>query len=330
MTLLIAAVVLLVTIGGVHLLPLRRAAPATATAVWLSALALRALVVLLLSIIVAVAMPSTELVAAASRWCWHLVLPLLPSHLPVDGHRVGHAALALPGLGVLSAAVATAVGLTRATRLVRTALRRASLGSGPAGTVLVGGAEVTLAAAGVVRPQVVVSAGALMSLDDDELAAGLDHERGHIARRHRYVRLLAEFCFALGRLVPMARRALQEVELHLERDADRWALARRHDPVVLASAIRKAAGARHLLTPGFAALSGGDGLALRLGELLEAGERAGQKGSLRKVAFAAAAATAGAAMAAVATTAFVMVPAVLASEVLSGSGSLSSGLLCPP
>jgi hypothetical protein len=32
----------------------------------------------------------------------------------------------------------------------------------------------------------------------------------------------------------------------------------------------------------------------------------------------------------VATTAFVMVPAVLASEVLSGSGSLSSGLLCLP
>lgn len=328
MTLLIVTATLLVAIWSVHLLPLRRAAPATATALWLSALALRALVVVLLSLIAAVALPSTDLFAAASQWCWHLVVPLLPSHVPVDGHRVSHAALALPGLGVLSAAAATAIGLTRTARLVRTAVRRASLGAGPAGTVLVGGPDITLAAAGLARPRVIVSAGALLTLDEEELAAGLDHERGHIARRHRYVHLVAEGCFALGRLVPMARRALLELELHLERDADRWALARPHDPAVLASAICKAAVARRLRTPGFAPLSGGDNLDVRLGELLEAGERDWPTRHGRKVAFGAAAAAA--AVATVTTVALVMVPVVLASEVLWGSGSLSTGLLCPP
>ncbi|MGI8597150.1 MAG: M56 family metallopeptidase [Thermoleophilaceae bacterium] len=328
MTLLVIAAALLVVVSCVHLLPLRRAAPSTASALWLSALALRALVVLLLSLIVAVALPSTELFAAASRWCWHLVLPLLPTHLPVDGHRVGHAALALPGLGVLGAAGASAVGLARATRLLRTALRRASLGTGPDGTVLVGGPEVTLAAAGLARPRVVVSTGALLTLDEEELAAGLDHERGHIARRHRYVRLVAELCYALGRLVPMGRRALLELELHLERDADRWALARRHDPFALASAICKAAGARHLLSPGFTPLAGGNGLDLRLGELLEAGERKGPKRHEGKVAFGATAVAA--AVAALTTGALLMVPVVVVGEVLWGSGSLSGGLLCPP
>lgn len=328
MTLLIITAALLVPISAIHLMPLRRAAPSTATALWLSALGLRALVMLLLSFIAAVALPSTELFAAASRWCWHLVLPLLPSHLPVDGHRVGHAALALPGLGVVCAAGASAVGLTRATRLLRTALRRASLGTGPDGTVLVGGPEVTLAAAGLARPRVVVSTGALLALDEEELAAGLDHERGHIARRHRYVRLVAELCFAVGRLVPLARRALLELELHLERDADRWALGRRHNPVALASAICKAAGARHLSTPGFASLSGGNGLDLRLGELLEAGERSEPKRHEGKVALGAAAAAA--AVATLTTTALVMVPIVLAGEILWGPASLSGGLLCRP
>ncbi len=327
MTLLIIIVALLVVISVVHLMPLRRATPSTATALWLSVLALRALVVLLLSFIAAVALPSTEVFAAASRWCWHLVLPLLPSHLPVDGHRVGHAALVLPGMVLLCAAGASAAGLTRATQLVGTALRRASLGTGPEGTVLVGGPEVTLAAAGLRRPRVVVSTGALVTLDDEELAAGLDHERGHIARRHRYVRLVAELCFALGRLVPMGRRALLELELHLERDADRWALARRHDPVVLASAICKAAGARYLVSPGFTPLAGGNGLDLRLAELLDAGGRTRPKRHEGAVAFGAAAAAA--TVAAMTTTALFMVPVVVAGEILWGA-ALSGGLLCPP
>jgi beta-lactamase regulating signal transducer with metallopeptidase domain len=110
--------------------------------------------------------------------------------------------------------------------------------------VIVGGDDVLLAAAGLTHPTVVVSAGALTALDDAELAAGLEHERGHIARHHRYLLLFAEGCRALGALLPGTRRAAAELAYHLERDADAYALARSHEPLALASAICKAAGAR--------------------------------------------------------------------------------------
>jgi len=61
---------------------------------------------------------------------------------------------------------------------------------------------VLVAAAGLRKPRVVVSAGALLNLDDEELAASLDHEHGHIVRRHRYVLVAAELCRALARLFP--------------------------------------------------------------------------------------------------------------------------------
>jgi beta-lactamase regulating signal transducer with metallopeptidase domain len=96
-------------------------------------------------------------------------------------------------------------------------------------------------AAGLMRPKVVVSAGTLLLLDDAELAAGLDHERAHIRRGHRFVLLVGELCGTTARLLPGTRRAVAELAFHLERDADRWVLARRHDPLALASAICKAA-----------------------------------------------------------------------------------------
>ena len=101
----------------------------------------------------------------------------------------------------------------------------------------------------------------------DELAAGLDHERGHIARRHRFVLLFAELCRAPARLVPGTRHAVREVRFHLERDADRWALARRHDPYALAGAICKAGHGQVQQNVRVAALAGGD-VGRRLDELL--------------------------------------------------------------
>lgn len=44
-----------------------------------------------------------------------------------------------------------------------------------------------------------------------------------------------------ARFLPGTRHAQQELLLHLEQDADQYALARRHRPVALASAICKAA-----------------------------------------------------------------------------------------
>jgi beta-lactamase regulating signal transducer with metallopeptidase domain len=160
-------------------------------------------------------------------------------------------------------------GVFRAARAVRATVRRAVVAGGPRGAVIVGGPNVLLAATGVARPRVLVSAGALTALDDEELAAGLDHERGHIVRRHRFVLLFAELCRAVARFLPGTRRAVEELRYHLERDADRWALARRHDPAALAAAICKAAPAEPGGHPGVLAL-GGSKTTRRLDELLRA------------------------------------------------------------
>jgi len=120
-----------------------------------------------------------------------------------------------------------------------------------------------------------VSAGALTALDDDELAAGLDHERGHIDRRHRFVIVLCELLRAVGRFVPGGGRALAEVHFHLERDADQFALARQHDRLALASAICKAA-----MTPAAGpALShlGGSGVPERLRQLIAEPAQGGRR-----------------------------------------------------
>jgi beta-lactamase regulating signal transducer with metallopeptidase domain len=144
---------------------------------------------------------------------------------------------------------------------------RAPLGRGPQGSVIIGGDDVVLAAAGLARPTLVVSAGALARLDDAELAAAIAHERAHIRRYHRYVLLYAELCRVLGRPLPGTARAVRQLRFHIERDADRSAVRERADRLALASAICKAAtGAT--TRAGMAAL-GGDGTAARVRELLQ-------------------------------------------------------------
>ena len=133
---------------------------------------------------------------------------------------------------------------------------------------MVSGADVFVGAAGIWRPRVVVSAGALAMLDDDELRAAIDHEYGHVSRRHRFVLLVAEVCRAFGRFVPGAHHAARELRFHLERDADRWAIARCNRPVALASAICKAAVARRDGDLAFATLAGGS-VTRRVRELLD-------------------------------------------------------------
>ncbi len=147
-----------------------------------------------------------------------------------------------PAVALALSAVSVIWALTRAARAVQRQLRRLAVGPGPSGSVIVGGSSVVVAAAGISRPRVVVSAGALTAFDDAELAVSVDHEHGHIARRHRFAVVFGELCRAVGRLVPGARRAIEELEFHLERDADEYAVARLHDPLDLASAICKAAG----------------------------------------------------------------------------------------
>jgi len=250
-----------------HTLQLRRVEPAWAAAVWFASLLARAGAVLVVIGWMVILIPRSDAFVAATQWCWHAVLPYIATHLNLTGHGVGDAALLLPLIAVGISAAATTYGVVRAARMVRRYLRRFSLGPGPRGSVIVPGREILLAAAGIRRPQVLVSAGALLHLDDDELAVGLEHERAHIARRHRWLLLAGEVARGLGRAMPGASAAMNELRFHLERDADHWALRRRDDPLALASVICKAAATA--LPIGAIASLGGANVAARVTELMD-------------------------------------------------------------
>jgi len=271
----LVAALLLAAIALPHVLPLERATPALAATAWTAALALRALTVLNAALYVVLYLPHTELFTALTHWCLDTVVPLLATHFGLDGSRFGVGAIVLAAAVLAASLMSVAWGVLRATRSLWTSVRRGSIERGPSASLIVGGSTVLLAAAGIARPRVIVSAGALTALDDEELAAGLEHERGHIARRHRYVMVFAELSRGLARFLPGTRRAVQEIRYHLERDADRWALAHRHDPYALAAAICKATMPRSSRGPWVASLGGGDATR-RVDELLGDGmERPG-------------------------------------------------------
>jgi bla regulator protein blaR1 len=255
----IAGLALLAVIGVTlpHALRLDSARPATAAILWTAALTLRALTAVLAALYLVLVLPETSVFKFLTHWCVHSALAAIGVHADFHGHAIGGAAVLTPPALIALSVLAALVGTMRAARAVAATLCRASLGAGPQNSVIVGGPEVLVAAAGLIHPKVVVSAGALTVLDDEELAAGLAHENGHIARRHHLALAYAELCRAIARMLPGTRRAVQELRFHLERDADDWAVRRHHDPVALASAICKAAttGASH--DPRMVTLGGG-------------------------------------------------------------------------
>jgi Zn-dependent protease with chaperone function len=252
---LVLAVAVACAIGLPHLLPLQRARPWVAATAWMAVLALRAATATSLAFFTFVVLPRTDYFEMIAHRCWHAIVPLLQAHLGLNGHDVGEFAALLPVFVLAGSLVSALWALRRAARAVGRLIRRDAVEGGPDGSLIVGGQPVVVAAAGIRRPRVVVSAGALMALDDAELAASLEHERGHIARRHRFVLLVAQLCRALARLLPGTRAAVAELAFHLERDADEYAVRRRHDPAALATAICKAAGAAEP-SPAFAGLGG--------------------------------------------------------------------------
>jgi len=255
--------------GIPHLLPLRRVTPVSAAAIWLSALSLRALAIVLGLGWLILFFPGTSMFDALTHWCWRHVVSG-----GVNGHDVGHVTTLVPAaLGTLSL-LSVGLALRRGGRVVRSRLARAR-STGPAESVIVGGPDVSLAVVGFLRPRVVVSAGALLQLDDAELEAALAHEQAHIVRWHRYVLLYGELCGALGRVLPGTRAALRELAFQLERDADRWALTGAVDREALAGALRKAA-----RPPGSTALAlSGSTIEQRLREILD-GRRETRRGAV--------------------------------------------------
>jgi Zn-dependent protease with chaperone function len=265
------AIVAIVGVGILlpHLLALQQAAPATATLLWLSSLALRALTGLFACIFLLFSLPRTDAFESVTHWCLHAVLPGIAEQLNVEGHHIGDLTLFAPGVALVLSLLVVCSQVARAARAARRLVEGHALGSGPQDSVIVGGTEIVLAVAGLAHPRIVVSAGALASLDDAELAAGLDHERAHIARHHRFVMLTAYALWALGWMVPGARHATRQIAFHLERDADLWALRRRNDRLALASVICKAAMVAQAARPPAVANLGETGVRERLGQLLE-------------------------------------------------------------
>ena len=145
----------------------------------------------------------------------------------VEGHGLADVALYLPGIALSLSLLYMCYRTAQSARHARQLIERDVLGDGPRESLIVSGTGVLFAVAGVIRPRIVVSAGALIWLDDEELDAALDHERAHIVRRHRFVMLLAVAFAALGRAIPGTHRAIRELAYQLERDADRWALQQR-------------------------------------------------------------------------------------------------------
>jgi hypothetical protein len=274
MTLAVAAAVA-AAIALPHHLPLSRVAPMLGASIWLFALTLRALACVFAAMFVLFSLPATRLFEVLTHWCWHAVLPLVGTHLPLEGHRLGDTATLLPGLFLAVSTLSVVWALMRTAHAVHKMLRRHALAGGPMGSVIVPDGDVLVAAAGLRRPTVVVSAGALCAFDDEELAASVDHERGHIVRHHRFLLVLGELCRTVGRFVPGAAPALGQLHFHLERDADEYALARQHDPLALASAICKAAGASTPI-PAALALEGDGDVVDRLRLLTSGSPRGGR------------------------------------------------------
>jgi Peptidase family M48 len=262
-----------ITAAGIvlpHMLRLQRVAPITAVVLWLNSLALRGLASLLAAIYLLFFFPGTELFVELTHWCAHVAPPGIGSDLAVEGHGLASLALYVPGVVLAVSLMSSCVVILRDIRAARRLVARHAVGLGPRNSLIVGGSDVLFAAAGLIHPRVVVSAGALASLDDGELAAGLNHEAGHIARRHRFVMLLAVGLRALGRAVPGGGRGVRELAFHLERDADRWALHQQNDRTALASVICKAATSDGGLPPALVGLGDTD-VRERLGQVLNLG-----------------------------------------------------------
>jgi beta-lactamase regulating signal transducer with metallopeptidase domain len=140
--------------------------------------------------------------------------------------------------------------------------------------------EVVVAVTRFGRGRVVVSDRALEVMDERELAAGMAHEFAHLHRRHRPLLVLASLLATIARPLPGTARAHRELCFQLERDADAWAVNRLHDPLSLASAICKVAGA--IEPRGAASLAGRGAVTRRLAELL--GERGARSTRIELVA----------------------------------------------
>ena len=105
------------------------------------------------------------------------------------------------------------------------------------------------------RSRIVVSAGALDLLDSRELAAVVEHERGHVQERHHLILLPFASMIEMLNWMPYVSRAPRAVRALLEMAADDYA-TRFHPPRVLASALIRMVHPSSVPTCAFGASSG--------------------------------------------------------------------------
>lgn len=236
------AAVLVFGVGGLiaspHLIARRSLPAVVGTIIWFSALLGRAGVVVTICVGLVAIAPDTRVFAEASDWFVHSVLPFALHSLGIEGDTLGHLATSVPFAAVLGMAIAAAYGSWRSHRLVGRWLDRACLGPGPSGCHIVGGSRVVFATAGVLRPRVIVSMGALMSLEDRELRAGIEHEHAHARRGHGLIVAAGNVLAAMAKPLPGTTSALAGLRYSLERDADEHAVRSTGNRLDLADAIR--------------------------------------------------------------------------------------------
>lgn len=248
-----------------HLMPLERVTAIWAAIVWLTTLAIRALLAAAGAIFLFVHLPQLGLLEALTHWCLHEAVPLLTTELGVSEQPVAHAAGLLPAAVVAGSLIWLLFVLTRSWVALGRLLGR-TVGEGPGGSTVVHDPALLVAATRLGRRRILVSDAALRAMDPQELEASLAHEIGHLRRRHRPILLAGSVLAAIARVVPGTRLACRELHFHLERDADEYAVSRTRDPLALASAICKTAASA---PRGLIALRGRGHARLRLGYLVD-------------------------------------------------------------
>jgi Zn-dependent protease with chaperone function len=116
-----------------------------------------------------------------------------------------------------------------------------------------------------VRPRIVLSEGTLRLLGPTEIAAVIEHERGHIHERHGLVMLPMVGLKNLFRWIPYARLVQREIATLLEMSADDYS-ARRYDALTLAGALVDMAASG--CAPRCALSAAGSDVTLRVSRLL--------------------------------------------------------------
>lgn len=231
-------ITLMLTVGA-RVLPLDRVTAPTAIVIWCCVLAIGAITDVLVAALAIVYLPETGLYSFIASFCVHVTVPVISPHVGFSGHTALHAVMALPVLGLFTSTVWLVSRITNGLWTLRSRLR----GSVETvdGWALIQDDRIVLGVAPLGRGRIVVSDATLKAMDPAELEAGLNHEVGHIRRRHRSIMLVSRVLAALAFAFPGTRQAQRNLFQALERDADEYAVRQTRDPLSLASAICKAA-----------------------------------------------------------------------------------------